>query len=102
MAGLLPVIAPFKRPFGIDQDVGDVLDIAHFGVAAADFEQRIVGRGMRIGGIEQQPPAEPRTETGGELPVLALDVMDNGGTRPGQERRNDKTYALAGAGRSKT
>ena len=43
VAGLFPMIAAFERAFGIDQDIGDVLDVAHLGVAAADFEQRIVG-----------------------------------------------------------
>jgi hypothetical protein len=30
MAGLLPMIAPLQRAFGIDQHVGDVLDVADF------------------------------------------------------------------------
>jgi hypothetical protein len=38
VAGLFPVIAPFECAFGIDQDVGHVLDIAHLGIAAADFQ----------------------------------------------------------------
>src|SRR3546814_14103149 len=33
----------------------------------------------------------------GNLPVLALDVVDNGGRVPAQERRNDKTHAFARA-----
>ena len=101
VAGLLPVIAPFQRALGIDQDIGDVLDVAHFGVAAPDFEQRIVGGGCRIGRIEQQHAAEPRPPAGRELPVLALDVVDDGRSGPGQERRDDEPDALAGAGRRK-
>ena len=58
MAGLLPVIAPLQRAFGIDQDVGDVLDVADFPFAAADLEQRIVGGARGIGRIEQQHAAE--------------------------------------------
>jgi hypothetical protein len=46
------MVAPLQRPFRIDQDVGHVLDIAYFGVSAPDFEQWVVGRGFRIGGIE--------------------------------------------------
>src|SRR3546814_17323811 len=32
-----------------------------------------------------------------DLPVLALDVVDDGGREPAQERRNDKTHAFARA-----
>ena len=46
MAGLLPMIAPLERAFRIDQDVGDVLDVADLPLAAADLEQRIVGGGL--------------------------------------------------------
>jgi hypothetical protein len=51
MARLLPVVPLLERPFRIDQDVGDVLDIAHFPFAAADLDQRIVGRAVGIGRI---------------------------------------------------
>jgi hypothetical protein len=30
VAGLLPMIPPLQRAFRIDQDVGDVLDVADF------------------------------------------------------------------------
>jgi hypothetical protein len=43
VAGLLPMIAAVERSFRIDQDVGDVLDIAHFLIAAPHLQQRIVG-----------------------------------------------------------
>ena len=43
VAGLLPVIAAIERPFRINQDVGDVLDVAHLLVAAPHLQQRIVG-----------------------------------------------------------
>jgi hypothetical protein len=42
MAGLLPVVAPLERTFGINQDVGDVLDVADLILAATNLEQRIV------------------------------------------------------------
>ena len=35
-------------------------------------------------------------EAGGEGPVLALDVVDDGGARPGQQRGHDEADALAG------
>ena len=43
VAGLLPVVPPFERAFRVDQDVGDVLDVAHLPFAAAHLQQRIVG-----------------------------------------------------------
>ena len=43
MAGFLPMVPLLEAAFGIDQDVGDVLDVANFPFAAAYFEQRIIG-----------------------------------------------------------
>ena len=99
VAGLLPVVPPLQRALGIDQDVGDVLDVADFPFAAADLEQRIVGGARRVGRIEQQHAAEPRPPAGGQRPVLALDVVDDRRAGPGQQRRDDETDALAGTGR---
>ena len=58
VAGLLPMAAAFKRAFGIDQDVGDVLDVADLVRAFAHFEQRVVAGTARIGRIEQQAVRE--------------------------------------------
>ena len=96
VAGLLPMVAPLERAFGIDQHVGDVLHVADFPFAAANLEQRIIGGGRRVGRIEQQHAAMPRAKAGGQRPVLALDVVDDGRARPGQQRRNDEADALAG------
>ena len=52
-----------------------------------------------IGGIEQQAGGEAAAPAGGELPVLALDVVDDGGAGPGQQRRHHQADALAGARR---
>jgi hypothetical protein len=38
-------------------------------------------------------------KAGGQLPVLALDVVDDGRARPGQQRGHDQADALAGSGR---
>ena len=70
-------------------------------VAAADLEQRIVGGDFGIGRIEQKHAAEPRTPAGRQLPVLTLDVVDDRGIGPGQERRDDEADALPGPGRRK-
>jgi hypothetical protein len=52
MAGLLPVVAPLQRAFWIDQDIGDVLYVAHLVGATAHFQQRVVGGRGQIGGVE--------------------------------------------------
>ena len=99
VTGLLPVVPLFERPFGIDQDVGDVLNVANLPFSAADLEQRIVGGRLRVGRVEEQHPAVPCAEAGGELPVLTFDIVNDGGARPGQQRRHHEADALAGTGR---
>ena len=99
MAGFFPMVAAVQRPFRIDQDIGDVLDIADFVIAAADLEQRIVMRRPRVGRIEQQCMAEARAPAGGKLPVLALDIVDDRRAGPAQERGHDEADALAATGR---
>jgi hypothetical protein len=79
----------------IDQDVGDILDVAHLVGAAANLEQRIVMRGPCIGRVEEQAVRETCAPAGGQLPVLALDVVDDGRAGPAQQRRHDQTHALA-------
>ncbi|MNT85999.1 hypothetical protein D3C72_2262380 [compost metagenome] len=78
MAGLLPVVAPLQRAFGIDQDVCDVLHVAHLMRATPDLEQRVVSSRPRIRRVEQKAVREARAPAGSETPVLALDVMDHG------------------------
>ncbi len=99
MAGLLPVVAPFKRAFGIDQHIGDVLHVAHLVDAASHFHQRVVGCRCLIGRIKQKRAAEPGAEACGQLPVLALDIMHDRRVRPCQQRRDDKANTFAAAGR---
>ena len=43
MTGLLPVVPLVEGAFGVDQDVGHVLDVANLPFPAPDLEQRIVG-----------------------------------------------------------
>jgi len=97
--GLLPMVAPVAGAFGIDQDVGDVLDVADLVLAAAHFEERVEAGGLRVGRIEQQAVGEAAAPAGSQLPVLALDVADDGGAGPGQQRRHHQADALAGPGR---
>jgi hypothetical protein len=52
MAGLLPVVPAFQRSFGIDEDVGDVLDVAHLPLALSHFEEWIVRCRRPVGRIE--------------------------------------------------
>jgi len=37
VAGLLPVVPPLQRTFGINERVGDILHVAHFPFAAPDL-----------------------------------------------------------------
>jgi hypothetical protein len=60
VVGLLPMIPFLQAPLGIDEDVGDVLDIAHLPFAAPHFQQRVVGGGFRVGRIEQQDATAAR------------------------------------------
>ena len=101
MAGFFPVIPFVQRAFGVDEDVGNVLDVAHLPLAAAHLEQRIVGRGLWVGWVEEQHAAMACPETRGKLPVLALDVVDDGRAGPGQQRRHHQADALARTCRGK-
>src|ERR1700722_9094110 len=102
MARLLPVVATLQRALRVDEDISDVLDVADFPLAPADLEQRIVGGAGGVGRIEQQNAAEPRPPAGGKRPVFALDVVDDRGARPSQQRGHDETDPLAGSGRRET
>src|SRR5258705_3889476 len=102
MAGVFPMIAALERRSGINENVGDILRVTYLAVAFADFKQRIIGCASGIGRIEQEHGPKPRTPTGGQLEILALDVVDDCGIRPCQEGWDDQTDALPGPRRRKT
>ena len=85
--------------FRIDQHVGDVLHVADLPFAATDLEQRVVGGAGGVGRIEQQHAAKACAKPSGEAPILALDVVDDAASRPGQERRHHEADALAASRR---
>jgi len=93
------MVASLQCAFGVHQDVGDVLHVTHLMRAAPNLQQRVVGGRFGIGGVEQQAVREARAPAGGDLPVLALDVVDNGGRRPGKKCGHNEADALAGARR---
>ena len=101
VARLFPVVTPFDRAFGVDQNIRNVLDVAYLLGAAPDLEKRVVRRRPRIRRIEQQAMREPRPPTRGQCPVLALDVVHDHGRRPGEQCRHDQADALAAARRRK-
>src|SRR3546814_20942574 len=86
VARLLPVAPLFECAFRIDQYVGDILHVAHFVRAAADFEPRIVTRRGEVGRIEHPCVAEARAHAGGPVPVLALYVGDARDACPGERK----------------
>src|SRR3546814_10394195 len=61
------------------------------------FRSWVVCGRLCIGRVEQQARREARAPPCGDLPVLSLDVVDDCGRGPAQERRNDKTHAFARA-----
>ena len=98
VTGLLPVAAALERPFGVHEDVGDVLDIAHLVLPAAHLQQRVVAGRALVGRVEQQAVREARSPAGGQLPILPLNVVDDCRAGPGEERRHDQADALAAPG----
>src|SRR5258708_15006954 len=101
MAGFLPMVATFERPFRVHQHIGDVLDIAHLPFSATNLKQRVVRCRLRVCRVEQQHAAVPRTKARRQTPILALDVMDNATAWPGQQGRHHKADTLARSGRCK-
>src|SRR3546814_6617155 len=87
--------ALLEASFGIDQHIGDILHVAHLPFALTDFEQGIVGGGRRVGRVEQQHAAVTRPKAGGELVILALDVVNDHRAGPSQQRRHNQADALA-------
>ncbi|SFA59677.1 hypothetical protein SAMN04487972_1252 [Paracoccus halophilus] len=87
-----------EAAFGINENIRDVLHITDFPFTLPHFQKRVVSCRVHIGRIEQQDAAMTGPETCGQIPVLALDVMDNATSRPGQQRRHDEAHALAGSG----
>src|SRR5262249_8442221 len=86
---------------GINQDISDILSVADLVVAFADLKEWIVCGACRVGRIKQEYGAETGAPTGCELKILALDVVNDRGARPGQQSWNDEADPLAGARRSK-
>ena len=65
----------------------------------ADFKQRIIVRRSRICRVEQQAMRETLPPAGGQLPVLALDVMNDGRAGPAEKGRDDQPDTFARTGR---
>src|SRR3546814_10979122 len=99
MAGLLPVLPALEHAFRVDQDVGDVLDVADLVRPLAHLEERVIAGRAWVGWVEQQAVREPRPPAGRELPILSLDGVDDGRAGPGQQRGNYEADPLARARR---
>src|SRR3546814_4187178 len=68
MTGLFPVRPSFERPFGVDENVRDILNVANLVHAPPDLQQRVIFGGSGVGRIEQQDVAEARAPARGKLP----------------------------------
>src|SRR3546814_13481782 len=67
--------------------IGDILNVANLVRAAPNLQQRIISGRSDVVRIEKQRVREARAPAGGELPVLALDVMDDRRSGPRSEER---------------
>ena len=94
VARFVPVIAAFMATDRINKDVSNILDIADFELAFTHFKQWVVARGGLICRIKPDAGSKLRAPAGRQLPVLALDVMNDGTACPRQKRRHDQSHAL--------
>ena len=102
VAGLLPMVPALQGSLGIDQDVGNVLDVTHLPLPATDLQQGIVGGRRCVRRIEQQDTTMLATKPRCQLEVLSFDIVDDRAAGPRQERRHYEPDALAAARRCKT
>ena len=82
---------------GIDEDPYDVLDVGDLHGALAHFEERVPAYRVGVGRREVEDMAEPLPVIGGDVPKLALAVIDEGAVRPGDQRGHDVPDPLAAA-----
>ena len=100
--GILPIALLRAVLAGADDHVGDVLGVAHIPRSEeANFGERIKPgtAGLLNRRKLEAEVALLRAEAGCLGPVLALDVIDHGRFRPGQQRRNDQADTFAGTRR---
>ena len=95
MSGLLPVVSALQRAFRVNQYVSDVLNIAYFMLAAAHAHKWIIFRGSPVGWIKPHASGKSGSPARRELPILALDVVDDGAAGPGQQGWYNQPHALA-------
>ncbi|MGX1345835.1 hypothetical protein AB7M73_011095 [Bradyrhizobium japonicum] len=89
MTGLLPMVPLVERALGVDQDIGDVLDVTNLPFPAPHLEQWIVRSGLWIGWVEQENSTMPRAKTGRQLPISPL--MSCTMAEPGQASNEGTT-----------
>ena len=98
VGGRLPVVARVLLAGGVDEDIGDVLGIAHLVPTFADFQERIEAERIEGRRLEAPDVAELAAPARGERPIFSLDVVDEDRVRPAEERRDDQADALARSG----
>jgi hypothetical protein len=95
VGGFFPMVAALEGALRVDQDVRDVLHVAHLVRAAADFEQGVVRGRPCICGVEQEAVREARAPPCRQMPVLALDVVDDSGGWPSEKSWDHEPDAFA-------
>src|SRR3546814_1164321 len=57
-----PVVATLQSSFGVDQNIGDILNVVNLVRAAPNLQQRIISGRSDVGRIEKQRVREARSE----------------------------------------
>ena len=79
---------------GVDQDANHVLDVGDLHHPLADLEQGIPPHCVGVGRREVEDMAERLPMIGGDVPELALTVVDEHARRPGDEGGHDVASPL--------
>ena len=103
MAGLLPVVAPLERAFGIDQDVGDVLDVAHL-VRRRGAPRAAGCRRRSRGSVGSNSSTRPKRARQPAVSCQFSPLMSWTIAEPGQvsRRRHHEPDALAASGSARS
>ncbi len=98
VGGRLPVVAGVFLSGGVDEQIGDVLGVAHLVPTLPNFQERIEAQRIEGRRLEAPDAAELAAPARGKRPVFLLDVVDEDRVRPAQERWDDQADTLTRSG----